>query len=225
MSSKNKKIAPFLGSGILASSSNRTDSGRLNCNGIITIFNSWGFPAVRNWQLIVTFFNLRKGSTVVDIFLIDKEFDQKTQLGQAHIKAGLKRTHTTLTADLSYPFMKEGFYEIETVFTEESGKLTIPFVVQLKEWPVFTNEEIQFVNSDKNFIAKAGAQIGCSKCDTDYVFEETIGNTKLTDGALRFPENGIHKCTVCGKDIHLKDIQGQLRSALKDSLKQKMGGK
>lgn len=218
-----KHINPILGSGILANSSSRSKIGRLDCLGIITVFWAWAFPCVRRWQALITIFNLEKGKTPITVSIGKRNSRNLSSLLITDIETGGNISTITVPLVLSYGFSETGLYDLVVSFKNCRGKLKIPFEVREKKWPVITEAEKRFIKEQIDFFPKFQVNVHCSKCNHVYVFEESIEEIKSEKGGVcRFPENGDFECIECGNIIHLKDIQGQLRSALKDTILKRM---
>ena len=129
----------------------------------------------------------------------------------------------TVPIILSYEFSKLGLYNLVISFKDSPGKLKIPFKVKEKKWPIITNDEKRFIKRQKGFFPKFQVNVHCNKCDHVYVFEESIGEIENKKGGVfSFPGNGVFECVECGNTLYLKDLQGQLRSALKDAILKQM---
>lgn len=218
-----KPINPILGSGILANSSSRSQIGKLDCLGIITIFWAWAFPCVRHWQALITIFNLKIGKTPITVSIGKRNSLKLSSLLMMDIEAKEDLSSITVPISLNYKFSELGLYNLVISFINYPGKLMIPFEVREKKWPVITNAEKRFIYKKKGFFPKFQANVHCDKCDHVYVFEESIGEIKTGKGGVfSFPENGIFECIECSNILYLKDIQGQLRSALKDIILKQM---
>jgi len=221
-----KHINPILGSGILANSSSLSQIGKLDCLGIITIFWAWAFPCIRHWQALITIFNLKKGKTPITVSIGKRNSIKLSSLLMMDIE--VKDNFSTITVPilLNYKFSETGLYDLVISFKNYPGKLKIPFEVREKKWPVITEAEKCFIKEQKIFFPKFQVNVHCNKCNHVYVFEESIEEIKNgKSGVYRFPENGNFECIECGDILHLKDIQGQLRSALKDVILKQMGRK
>lgn len=221
-----KYINPILGSGILANSSSRSKIGRLDCLGIITVFWAWAFPCIRHWQALITIFNLKKGKTPIAVSIGKRNSRNLSSLLIMDIEIEDNLSTITVPLALRHSFSEAGLYDLVISFQNYSGKLKIPFEVREKKWPVITKAEKRFIKEQKNFSPKFQLNVHCDKCNHVYVFEESIEEIKSGKGGVyRFPENGDFECIECGNILHLKDMQGQLRSALKDTILKRMGRK
>ena len=221
-----KPMNPILGSGILANSSSLSQTRKLNCLGIITVFWAWAFPCFRNWQALVTFFNLKKGKTPITVSIGKWNSIKLSSLLMMDIEVKDNISSITVPIILNHKFSELGLYNLVISFKDYPGKLKIPFEVKEKKWPIITNAEKRFIYEKKGFFPKFQANVHCDKCDHVYVFEESINLiNREKGGVFNFPENGVFECIECGNILYLKDIQGQLRSALKDVILKKMGRK
>jgi hypothetical protein len=217
---------PILGSGILANSISRSQIGKLDCSGIITIFWAWAFPCIRHWQALATIFNLKKGKTPITVSIGKRNSIKLSSLLMMDIEVKDNLSTITVPIMLNYKFCELGLYNLVISFKDYPDKLKIPFEVREKKWPIITNDEKRFIKEQKGFFPKFQANVHCEKCKHVYVFEESIGAIKSGKGGVfSFPENGVFECVECGTTLQLKDLQGQLRSALKDTILKQMGRK
>lgn len=211
---------PRFGSGIVADGGRPQQTGKLDVHGIFTQFWAWSFPASRAWTLVVTIFDVPKKQTTLLVKIKRKGESQETTLASTDIIDLNESNGQTIQIDLGHSFKKEGDYEIICTLKNYSTKLSIPFRVRVKEWPEFTEKEIEVLNKNRQILPfRLSAQIKCRSCDHVYVFEEcVIPDVAISGGALKFPDNGIFECENCGHSLKLKDIQGQLRATIKDTV-------
>lgn len=226
MKNKSKAENAFFGSGIMADAVLTAENGKIIAHGIFTSFLAWAYPCRRKCDAIITLFNppqrgveiimsyRRKGSNYIKIGRFDREKDKKDLLG------------TTIQVPVQFRFERAGDYELKFVIKGTRTSLIIPFKLNTKEWPVFSEEEKEFVKSNPNYISNIHTNVSCdnAKCNHRYVFEESVTEeSKIVGGVHRFPESGIFKCEECGKKLFLKDLQGQIRASLKELLQLNMG--
>ena len=211
---------PRFGGGVVCDIAKPHPSGKIDANGIFTKFWAWGYPANRNWSLIITLFYVPKKQTTL-IFGVRKKGSSKIDtVGTADIQDDNFDNQHTINVQLGYAFEYEGDYEIVCTLKDYKTKLVVPFNIRTKDWPTFNEKEIEFLNENKEKIPfKLSAQIKCKDCGHLYNFEENIlPEEETSGGAIRFPETGEHECEHCGRILKLKDIQGQIRASIKDNL-------
>ena len=86
--------------------------GKIDASGIFTKFWAWGYPANRNWSLIVTLFYVPKKQTTV-LFGIRKKGSSKIDtVGTLDIHDPNTDNEHTLTLPMGYVFNTEGDYDI-----------------------------------------------------------------------------------------------------------------
>ncbi len=221
---KRRKLSPRFGGGILADNSIVTDSGKVNAQGIFTLFWAWDFPCERRGVAIITLFDLPKGKTKMPVS-IKKKGSKAKKLTTITVDYKKDIPPLTQSVAISFTLTSPGSYELLFSIPHTNRMLKIPFEVRKKSWPQFTKSEIAFAETNPNTVKSIRANIHCSKCSYVYVFEETLLETPPDGGVERFPESGNFKCTNCSHVFKLRDFQGQLRSSLKEQIKQVMGKK
>jgi len=220
--SSKKKFIARLGSGILADSIKKSEQGKIDCYGVFTLFHAWGYPCSRSWNAIVSAFELPKGHTSITVTINRGKNNLKT-LATVDIDNEETNNITVIPIPLKYRFDKSGPYYLEFSILESIRKLKIPFEVQTKDWPEFTQKEIEFARNNNAIPKSIRANVQCDKCRYTYIFEETfIPELRPTGGVRNFPESGKFECSDCGQILELRDIQGQLRASLKNIIVQKM---
>lgn len=215
-----KTNKPYFGSGVLCDNL-KGDSPKPDCLGVFTHFLSWAFPSTRSCYLVFTIYNLPKINIELKISIRKSDTEGEPQDITSPI-LNIKEANSSLVASvhLNYQFNGEGNYEFICSFKEFPNKLTIPFIVNLQKWPVFTKKEIDIVHSTKKIPKSIRADVNCDKCKHAYIFEEVYDTESPVIGGInRFPEAGYFECNQCKNIIHTKDLQGQLRSILKNNIK------
>ena len=224
--SKKKKLMPRFGSALL--SSEVTSSGipkKVDIQGVLTVFWSWGFPCQRDWFIVLTLFNLQAGKTSIIISLRKQNHKEMTSLQVLDVEVDADNASATIPVRLHSTFLSEGRYEVVCAFPGDTRqRLKVPFIVKQQQWPVFEENEIDFVKSHPECLSTMSVNVHCKECKHVYVFQESILSSATAGGAIAFPENGEFECEDCGHVIQLKDIQGRARSTLKALLKNVMGG-
>jgi hypothetical protein len=117
---------------------------------------------------------------------------------------------------------------VELVYTLDgyNDELRVPFYVELKPWPEFTDEELEFAKTRIADLPKIRVNVECpnATCKCLYVFQEQIvEEQQLPRGVHRFPDEADFACRECEQPIPIKDIRGQIREAFKKHLKTLMG--
>jgi hypothetical protein len=220
-----KKIKPFFGSGVLADSFRRGESGKTDISGIFTILYAWSFPCTRSIHSILTIFNLPEGETSVAVSIAKRNSRKLKSLGLVDVSSEVSKGHVTVPYIARYKFEKEGIYEIVFSFRDYPGKLKIPLDIHKKLWPQFTDEEIDFVKKSGETFPSFRITIHCSGCEHVYIFEEQLNSeVPAKGGVYRFPEDSIFICEECDREMDLRDIRGQMRASLKDTITLRMGG-
>lgn len=213
-------MKPRFGAGQICDSSKTQSSGKVDIVGIFTRINSWGFPCTRNWSLVFSVFDITDSTTII-ISLKKRRVKSQKTIATIDISKPEKKIDKLFNINIMHTFDSEGMYEIICSFKEHNGRLSIPFKVQFLEWPTFTNKEIKLVEKyKKSFPYKINVSINCENCSHIYIFEESIlADEEPSGGAIRFPDDGHFTCSDCENTINLKDIQGRIRSSLKENLK------
>lgn len=221
---KKRKVSPRFGGGILADNYSALESGKVIAGGIFTLFRAWDFPCQRQCNAIITLFDLPKRRTKVDVS-VRKRGSRAKKLITIPIEAKKDIPPLIQSIGLNIPLASSGSYELLFSIPRTREILKIAFEVGKKEWPQFTKAEIEFAKTNPNCAKSIRANIHCAKCSYAYVFEETLLETPPDGGVHRFPETGEFRCTSCNHLLKLRDFQGQLRSSLKEQIKQVMGKK
>lgn len=219
---RNRVPRPAVGSALLCNNVNVTDAGRMNAQGIITIFWAWGYPCPRSWWLVLTLFHLPKGKTQVAISLRRIGSKEETSLAVIDKESDKDDTITTVPIHLNHSFTKPGRYELLCEVKRVDRKLRIPFVVLEKEWIHFSPEEQEFVRNHPETPHTLRANVHCKECSYAYIFEESVIDDEPPGGVHRFPPSGEFKCGNCGAKLELRDVQGRLRASLHDIVRKAM---
>lgn len=219
-------MKPTFGSGLLFDSYNETSNKKINGLGAINIFRTWGFPSFRQATALISIFNLKKGSTTGEILLGKPHAIDKQSVTSFTVATDRNNSCMTAVIPLLLKFNEKGRHSINAMFHDYKSTLKIPCFVELQKWPVFSQEECQFVREHHNVpIGPIRTNLTCQQCGHAYIFEENILEEALPPGGVtRFPESGEFRCTECNETIYLKDIQGQIRFSLKQMLSNTMRG-
>ncbi len=214
-----KKSIPFFGSGILTDSIRSTEERKFNATGIFTILYAWSFPCNRTLNAVITIFNLPKGVTSVAASVAKRNSRNLKSLSLFDVSSKTNRGNITIPYLIKHKFEHEGFNEIIFSFRDYPGKLKIPLDIHKKEWPNFSEKELEFVKKRGEKFPSFRVTIHCSGCEHAYIFEEILNPIILPKGGVyRFPEESIFICEECEREMDLRDIRGQLRQSLKDTI-------
>jgi hypothetical protein len=213
---------PRFGSAIFCNGVTPGEDGKLNCSDVFTSFLSWGKPSsIRNWFAVFNMYDLPIGTTSVVISIV-RGFSgrgEKTTLSAIDVHHKGQNLGSVFHAPLFYQFQKPGDYSIIFQITGSNTKLIVPIKVTEQDWPKFTKKDIQIIRDNPQIPKKIRSVINCSDCSRPYTFEESfVPEIPVTEGTQAFPEDGIFECDTCGRIIHLKDIQGQVRNSIRRAL-------
>lgn len=213
---KSGKSGPMLTSAIFCNFVSKGESGKVDCRDVFTTFLTWAYPtAFRTWFAILAVYNLPPETTSISVS-ISRGRGKKTTLISVDIVDVGENFGTIVNIPLRYKFQNEGFHIIHFNVVGTTTVLRIPVNVITQPWPKLSGKQIAFLKSTPSIPHCIRTNILCSSCSSPYVFEENvIPNEELVKGVLPFPESGIFECENCGYKLHLKDIQGQLRSSIK----------
>ena len=223
------KTGAYFGSGVLADGVVGIQyrlSPKVSANGIFTIFQAWGFPCFRHCFAIVTLFRMPKKSKKIRVSL--QKVGELTQKSLFVMDAASDEDNgaPAFNVPLNLQFMSDGEYRVVFSMLQENARLSIPFEVRLKEWPIYTETEREYCRSNPGVVRAVRANVECQNCRHSYVFEEyMLDDAPQIGGVKRFPENGTFKCDDCRHILNLKDLQGQLRNSLKEQVAISMTGR
>jgi hypothetical protein len=199
---------------------------KVTANGIFTIFQAWDFPCYRQCIGIVTVFHMPTNYTKIKVYLKRTNKTDQSLILHFNAKSDEDNGAAVLPLPLNLQFRAKGEYEIVISGPNKTAKSIIPFEVRLLPWPTYTEQEKEFCRQNPNIIRPSRANIECRKCHHIYIFEEYILNDQpLSGGIYKFPDNGIFKCEECGRKMNLRDLNGQLRAALKEQIAIVIAGK
>ena len=220
----NKSPSSF-GSAIFCNSATQGERGKVDCRGIFTSFLAWAYPtSIRNWQAIVTIYNLPKETTTVSVAIAYGRGKKET-LATADVEKGEKELGNVLHIPLRYQFHREGIYNIFFNIIGTIKMLKVPLKVSTQDWPEFTQGEIELIRKNKKMPNTIRANLTCSNCSKPYTFEEALlPGHKMADGVQPFPDSGFIICKSCRRKIYLKDVQGQVRSSMKTAVQRARKG-
>lgn len=219
---KQRRKLPRFGGGILTDNISLADTGKINAHGIFTMFWAWDFPCHRRAVAIITLFDLPKRKTKVTVS-VKKKGSKAKKLASLLVESKGEAPPPTPTIHLTFTFNSAGTYELLFSLPRTRRTLKIAFEVRKKDWPQFTKVEREFAKNNPNCIKSIRTNVQCNKCSYAYVFEESLLETQPDKGVERFPDSGKYKCKGCKHTLTLRDLQGQIRTSLKDHIKKAMG--
>jgi hypothetical protein len=222
---KSGKSGLMLTSVIFCNSVSKGESGKTDCRGLFTSFLTWAYPtAFRTWFAILTAYNLPPGKISMSVS-ISRGRGKKTTLTSADIESVGEDVGNIVNIPLRYKFQNEGFHTVHFTVIGTTTVLKIPVNVITQPWPKLSNKQLAFLKMNPSIPHSIRMNIVCSECSRPYVFEENVlSNENFVRGVLPFPDSGILECENCGHKLHLKDIQGQLRSSIKKAVSTAMRG-
>ena len=210
---------------IFCNSASKGESGKVDCKGVFTSFLAWSYPtSVRSWVALLTVYGLPTGTTTITAS-ISQGKGRKTRLAKADIQRVKGDLGSVIYMPLGYQFPSEGFYSVHFNVVGTTKTLRVPLLVATQPWPRTTKRQREFFQSHPAIPHSIRMNVLCSNCSRPFMFEENIlPEEELAEGVLPFPESGKLKCGSCSRTLHLKDIQGQLRSSLKTAVVTAMRG-
>ena len=210
-----KKMIRF-GSAIFCNFASTEDSGKVNCTGVFTSLLAWAYPSsVKFWHSVVTIYDLPQGTSSISVS-ISSGRSKKTTLATVDVENRGGDAGNVINIPINYNFKKEGYFFIHFNIIGITKTLKVPIKVVTQPWPEFSKREIEFMRKNPSEIGSIRANVICSGCSQPYIFEEILvpGGT-VPHGVQPFPELGKFQCDTCGRELDLKDIQGQVRSSIK----------
>lgn len=216
MSSKSELM---LSAAVFCNSVSPSESGKIICRDIFTTHLAWAYPtAFRSWFAILTLYNLPPGTTTI-VVSISKGQGKKITLASADIKRGPEDLGSVINIQLRHKFQNEGLHIVHFNVVGTTNVLKIPLNVATRPWPNFTKKDLAFLKNNPALPHSVRMIVTCSNCSSLYTFEEDVlTKEKPVSGVLPFPDSGLFECKECGHKLHLKDIQGQLRSSIKTAV-------
>lgn len=208
------------GSGILADSAHRDETGKVSCSGMFSIIWAWAFPCTRSGNIVANIFGLPSGNTSVGVSIKNryKKTDSKS-IAMVDVAAKEDNGAVTFIVPFNHQFEAEGKYDVVLSFRDYPNRLRIPFEVRKRAWPIFSQKEIRYAKNHPESNTLLRINVHCSSCKHAYIFEENIAGDTPSGGVMEFPKEGVFICEECGKELYLKDLQGQLRQSLRDNFK------
>ena len=212
MSPKNEPILP---GAVFCNFSAQDESGKMNCRDVFTSFLAWAYPtSVRSWFAIVPVYNLPMGTSNITV-AISFGRGGKEILANPKIENIGRDIGNVLSIQLIHRFNREGTYIVHFNVADTTAVIKVPLKVITQPWPEFTKTQLDFLRKNPMIPQAIRTNVICNKCSSPYVFEESILPGHIFAAGVRpFPESGIFTCESCQHEMHLKDIQGQLRNSI-----------
>lgn len=215
---------PIVGSGVLCTGIQR-DRDKIACLGVFTTFWAWAYPCMRQGHALVTVFNLPSGKTTATLSIGRSRKRGMPILSSATIEAKEDNTNVTFSIPFTHRFHDDGIHNVIIELKDYGHRLVIPVELRSKRWPKLTKQELAFAHDHADLMPKLQANVVCHGCKHIYVFEEPLhAEAPIRGGALPFPANGTYECLECGREIPLRDLQGQLLATLKESIRRQLEG-
>ena len=223
---ESSQLRSRFGGAILANDYERTEAERVNIFGVINVFWAWGFPSHRQWKVIICLLGLPKGDTHLEIFLANHDNNERIRLQDFSIAVDTNNAAISVPIALNRQFFQPGEYATVVSLVGTDEQKSIPFEVRQKDWPEFSEEEITFARENPNAPNTIRTNIQCAACENPYIFEEAVlPEHEFPSNVHQFPASGEFECTDCGEILQLKDLHGQAREALRDTLQNTMRSK
>ena len=216
---------PSFGGGILVDRSELTKTRRLNTYGVITIFWSWAYPCSRSWYTILPILDMPLGATRIRLFVKSIQENKSVLIDDFTVTTNSENSALALNRHNQFEFKSGGRYHLVAEFPDYNTKTNLHFDVLDREWPKFTESELSFVKTLPKKSIHIRVTIECPKCNSPYIFEESVPEKEpQSKGVHHFPKRGIFRCKKrdCNESIMVKDIQGQVRTSLKENIDQLM---
>jgi hypothetical protein len=223
MSSKKQPI--FTGV-IFCNSASKDNSRKINCRDVFTSFLAWAYPtSVRQWYAILTLHNLPDGITSISADISQGQ-NEKHTLVSANVEKARPDVGNVIVLPLRYKFTTDGLYMVHFNIQGMNISTDAPLRIITQKWPKFSKKQLDFLKINNSIPHSIRINVNCAECSRPYVFEESAFSQKsLTGGVLPFPQTGTFKCDSCSHKLDLMDIQGQLRSSLKNAVIGAMKGR
>ena len=217
---KDRTIGPKFGGGVLADRISTARAGKPDAHGIFTYFQAWGFPCHRRANALITVFDMPETKVQCSVSLREGGAGRLAHLADFEIPSPGPRESLTFHLTWGRSFEREGRYELVFKFTHHTGELRLPVEVRTLAWPRFSKAERDYAKSRTDAPKTVRATVTCEGCKAPFFFEESVlKDYKPPPGVHVFPRRGGFTCPKCGEKLELRDLQGQLRSSLKDLLK------
>lgn len=219
------KAVPKITSAVFCNSAIKDDSGKVDCRGVFTAFRVWAYPtSIRMWHALLTVYTLPAGTSTITVG-ISRGSGNTTTLASAEVHRGRSDIGSVVSIPLRYEFPANGLYNVHFTVTGSTTSLTVPLLLVKQPWPRLTNSEMEYLSQNPAVPHSVRLNAVCTKCSRLITLEENLTpDETLAEGVLPFPESGELVCKNCSHVLLLKDIQGQLRSAIKAGVVAAMRG-
>jgi len=218
---------PIIGGILFCNSTSPGEGGKINGLGFFTSFLAWSFPtSVRIWHAVLTLYDFKERSVEI-LCSVSVNNRRKIKLPTAKIDFKIQKDNYGLIIDipLRHIFEQEGLHTFYFNIDKSNIFIRIPIMVSKLPWPQFNSKQLEFLKTDPSIPHSFRINFTCPKCSRPFIFEDSIfPDEKLADGVLAFPQSGLFDCESCETKLHLKDIQGQLRSSIKSNVVNFMRG-
>jgi len=220
-----KQSTPQIMSAVFCDSASKAKSAKMDCKGVFTSFLAWAYPtSIRTWHAVLTLYSLPKGTTTIAVS-ISLGRGKKTTLASIDILRGKVDIGTVISVPLHYRFPQEGSYNVHFNIVGTTASLKTKLLVFTQPWPRTTKRQRDFLKSNPTIPHSIRMNVLCSECSRPFILEESVlPEEQFAEGVLPFPDSGKLECGTCSHILHLKDIQGQLRSSIKAGAEAAMRG-
>jgi len=183
---------------------------------VFTSFFAWAYPTVlRNWRVVATAFGLTEDSKQIVFEISFGVRGRRKRIGQVEVTLAEEDIGNTVFLPLANRFEKPGIYVVHISIPGTDERLRVPLQVVSARWPEFTDEDLEELRSATNLPKGFKATVDCIECGHLHVLEGSpLPEYELQSGVLSFPESGWIKCGGCGRRVHVKDLEGQMLSAI-----------
>ena len=202
----------------VADSHKRSESGKLDVQGIFNSIGIWAAPARREFSLVVGIQDVPTGHTVYSLWF-RRRGSRAQQLGKFEIDARKVPEILTVAERVPITFSELGTHEIGVAkgpSLKGARVRWIPINIHSFPWPDLpSGEELKRLLRKPDVVKAARALLTCEACGTTYIFQKNLDPTaELDEEALPFPETGEFRCPECDSVHYTRDIEGQVISQL-----------
>ena len=207
---------PQLTSAFFCNSASIGSAGKADCKGVFTSFFAWAYPTFsRNWQAVAMALGLTENSKQITFEISFGVRGKKHQIGQVEAAISERDIGSTVLVPLSYRFERPGIYVVHISIRGHEEKLKIPMRVVTAEWPTFSEEDLSTLRDAKSIPKSFRATVDCIECTHPHVLGSSpLPEFELPLGVASFPDTGWIECAGCGRRIFVKDLEGQMLSAI-----------
>lgn len=203
---------------LICEKAKKGESGRPLFEAPFTTMFSWAYPSQHVWCVVFTVLDMSEKTYSFHISIKPKYGKTLETLSTVDVP-GEKEYGHTIIAQVNYAFEKNGEHVITISAVDQNVSTKIPLYNVLKSWPTFNKKEQNYLRKHQNLPNVFQVKVVCDKCGHNYLLEESVLDDYQPKGGIKmFPESGFMECDNCGYSIPLRDIQGRMRNAIKDSL-------